>query len=149
MQAWPASIDLVNSIASAFVGKLAAGPLRQSGLMVVAVICHFIFYGIFIFWRVPALQCATDVCGLGGNSQCYNQSESGGTLCSAFDSYDGLSCAPPSRQCDLFDGTAVPPTTDTLLLLFGGNILFALGDAVLESLLPALLQTMFQGEPHH
>ena len=46
-------------------------------------------------------------------------------------------------QCDVLTGTGQMPGAPTLLFLFGGVFLFAVGDAVWESQLPAYLQILF------
>ena len=56
-------------------------------------------------------------------------------------SCDGAMCA--WTQCDVLTGTGQMPGAPTLLFRFGGVFLFAVGDAVWESQLPAYLQILF------
>ena len=63
--------------------------------------------------------------------------------CAPFSAAGGQQCAIGWQQCDWLRGDAVPPEASDVAFLLGAVSLFAVGDSVWESQIPAVLQTLF------
>ena len=95
----------------------------------------------------PVVPCTPFIHGKNKTSpgSCAKCLKYNGAVAKCDDSLDetcgGVKCG--WQQCDFLKGTAKTPPFSTFLFLFGSTLLFAVGDSVWESQIPALLQSLF------
>jgi hypothetical protein len=156
-----AAFYLVDSVAT-YAAAGVAGRLGQMSVMIGATACQLAFYAMLLAHTVAPVQCLASGCAEGTGGSCWkpggNHSSSshfpagchGGNAsappcatCVPYNDELGQVCAAGWRQCEWLHGDAATPPTFDVAFLFVGAALFAIGDAVWESQIAAILQTTF------
>lgn len=151
---------LINTFCTGLTARLS-GKIGQLPTMVLATASQAVFYIIFIVYHPADAECLTSGCIPGTVGSCFavphdpneatlpkdcilNSTE----VCALCVPYDGAthSCAAEEYQCQWLHGDIVSPRTFDVVMLFIGAALFAIGDAVWEGQVPAVLQTLFESK---
>ena len=158
----------VNTIFSPLLSKLSEKKSYIAS-MLVATLVQSIMYVCLIVFTIKPLQCNTSGCMTNTSGPCWspgvqnellfpfncsrgsrgsiNSQESKCVQCSAYNI--AQKCDSGLNQCAWLGyprGDAFTPDTNTMILLFTCSTLFAIGDAVWETQLPSILQTIFKDD---
>ena len=152
-----AAFYLTNSIFTQLTSKLAL-KIGQIGVILLATVCHIIFFiGIIVF---PITKSVCDPLGCGNKGSelgCFlsNSTTDGAfhadtcmggkngsncAVCAPFNSNGA--CDTGYSQCEWLNGDMVAPSGAMVFMIFLGAAVFALGDSVWEGQVPAVLQTL-------
>ena len=146
----------VNSIFTPIMSKLS----NRKGYILsffIAMTLQSIMYVLLILFPIEPLQCNPSGCKTNTSGPCWEGSTTfpldcrqGNSddcvVCSMYTAAKGQKCTATLNQCSWLgypSGDALAPDLSTMLLLGSCSGLFAIGDAVWETQLPAVLQTIF------
>lgn len=152
----------VNTLATAIASRMAARH-GQRPTMLLATLVQVAFFGLMLWYEVKPLQCLPSGCAPGTSGSCWQpgnaSNATAGTAtsfpigcrhgagacatCAAYQAAGGHACAEGWTQCDWLRGDAEPPASADVALMLVAVGLFAIGDSVWESQVPAVLQTLF------
>jgi len=144
---------LVNTLATSAASRVATR-VGQLPTMALATAAHVLFYALLLWYRVTPLACLPSGCARGTAGPCFLANsttfpadcEARGVACAecvAYDAAGGQSCGAEYTQCEWLHGDMLPPAGGDVAVLLLAICLFNLGDAVWESQVPAVLQTLF------
>lgn len=148
-------------------GKLAGTPRGRRAAFIGAFVSQVLFYTVLLFYTVPVAPCDPSGCQAGTSGPCFRipgdpdsthfpvgclkagelgagANASACATCMARTPLPSSSiCEPGWQQCDWIRGSsqsALPP----VVILSALTVLFACSDAIWESQVPALLQSVFK-----
>ena len=150
-----ASFYLINSLSTQVTGKMAV-KTGQMGVMSMAIIMHALFWIFFMFYGMEEIQCEPKGCMTGTAGSCIpanftfdavecTASKGLGSNCAVCEPYtlsQNQTCGAGLIQCEWLHGNIAPPSAMSVLVLFFGAFVFAIGDSVWEGQVPAVLQTL-------
>jgi hypothetical protein len=151
-----AAFYLVNSLATQLTGKMAV-KVGQMPVMIMAIVLHVLFWLFFMFYDLTAIEC--DPKGCVGNmtnqvrscvpanvtfnpSRCKDNMGPDCAMCTPFSLEGDQKCASGTVQCEWLHGNVAAPHAMSVIILFIGSFIFAIGDSVWEGQIPAVLQTL-------
>ena len=158
-----------NSLATALASRMAAQCGQRSTMLAAAAI-QLLFFVLMLWYKVKPVQCLPSGCRPGTQGSCWRlpnganattaaaarfpvgcRGETGSmcAICIPFHASAGQQCEDGWRQCDWLRGDAVPPESFDVMFMIIGVGLFAIGDSVWESQVPAVLQTLFDEASGH
>ena len=159
----------VNSIFTPIMSRVSNSKGYMSSF-VVATTLQSLMYVLLITFPITSLKCNPSGCitntsgscwkALNSSTEvfplnCHDNSSSGSSsddalncvVCSPYQAAKGQKCDVDFNQCSWIGyphGDAITPLFSTMFLMFGCSAMFAIGDAVWETQLPAVLQTIFE-----
>ena len=146
-----AAFYLVNSLATQLTGKMAV-KTGQVPVMIMAVVLHVLFWLFFMFYDLTPSQCNPQGCVGNATGSCFPKNVStvmhkfpvdgATTICTPFSNQEEQSCGKGTQQCEWLHGNVQAPGAGSVLILFVGAFIFAIGDSVWEGQIPAVLQTL-------
>ena len=142
-----AAFYLVNSLSTYMTGKMAE-KTGQMGVVVMAIVLHVCFWLFFMFYDLTAVECNPNGCLDSAIGSCIPSSFNGTfgptdlVECSAFSSQGNQTCGKHTMQCEWLHGNVLSPNAMSVIILFVGAFVFAIGDSVWEGQIPAVLQTL-------
>jgi len=155
-----ASGYLVNAIATSGMCRMAQR-CGQLPTMALASAVHSILWILMLWYTVRPVQCLASGCEPGTGGSCWRMppgvphsdtfpSNCDGDVpcarCEPYDKEDGQACSSQYTQCEWLHGDAQPPAGADVAFMLLGMAAFHLGDAVWESQVPAVLQTLFDAQ---
>ena len=142
-----AAFYLINSLSTWLTGKMAA-KTGQMGVITMAIVLHILFWLFFMFYDLTAVECNPAGCLDGSAGSCIPSSFNGTfgpsnqVMCTPYSLSGNQTCGSATIQCELLHNNVAPPTGLSILVLFVGSFVFAIGDSVWEGQIPAILQTL-------
>lgn len=136
---------LANALATSGMSRVASR-CGQLPTMALATLAHAVLWAFLLWYRVKPIQCAGCAHGTAGSCLSGASASDG---CVPYSAAGGQQCAPGLKQCEWLHGDAVAPAGGDVALLLAGMCVFHLGDAVWESQVPAVLQTIFDQASGH
>ena len=133
---------LVNALATSVLSR-AASRFGQAPTMALATAAQAALWATLLCYSVKPIGCAGCAAGTAGSCLNGTASAAGAPHCLPYTIAGAQQCGEGLRQCEWLHGDAVPPAGGDVALVLLGICVFHLGDAVWESQLPAVLQTLF------
>ena len=133
---------LVNAMATSVLSR-AASRFGQAPTMALATAAQAALWATLLCYSVKPIGRAGCVAGTAGSCLNGTTSAAGAPHCVPYAVAGAQQCGEGLRQCEWLHGDAVPPMAGDVALVLLGICVFHLGDAVWESQLPAVLQTLF------
>ena len=133
---------LANALATSVLSRVASR-FGQAPTMALATAAQAALWAGLLWYRVKPIGCAGCAAGTAGSCLNGTASAAGAPHCMPYAADGGQQCGAGLRQCEWLHGDAVPPTGGDVALVLLGICVFHLGDAVWESQVPAVLQTLF------
>ena len=156
---------LANSVATQGMSRVASR-FGQLATMSLATVLQLLFYVLVLLYQVKPVACELSGCSAasardyaGQTLSCFNGTDAlpldcakDGEPCATCAPYladGGQVCAVGWSQCEWLHGDAQPPAAADVAFMLVAAIIFQTGDAVWESQVPAVLQTIFDQASGH